>query len=375
MRKETLILILLLICAALMLSGCGSSSSSVSTAVNWPGLTADENTVYYASGNFVEAVENGKRLWQYPEEANGRLSFYAPVAFDDENVFAPTYSNQLHVLSKEDGTLIHTIEVGNSKNRIIASPILNDDTLIVLSSSGIVTAYSVGSMEQKWQTVLHGEVWVKPVSYDGKIYVASMDKKINVLDAETGGILESIEISGAIMGDPVLEDGKLYFATLAKEVVEMDTADNQMRTLLTTDGEIWAAPLVWNDKVVAGDMSGNLYCVELESGNSLWQINAVPDGNAGFIAIPTALDDDTLLVIAENGDIMLYDREGKSINTRSLGAVIESNPALLSDGTFVTAPQGSDAELKAYSPQLKEEWVYIRPDAKAEKAEKAEEDK
>lgn len=360
MKKQTIILIALLTFAALVLSGC-TSTSSVNNSVNWPGMASEEDVVYFSGGNRVEAVKDGEAVWQYPAESSNRVQFYAAVAFDDSNVYAGTYSNQLHIFSKEDATPIRTIELENSKNKIIAAPVLTDDHVIVLSSGGAVTAFASSDFEQKWQTALSGELWVKPVFDNGKLYIASMDKKMNILDAFTGEILQVIEISGAVMSDPVLCEGKLYFSTLAKDVVELDPETSEPKVLLTTDGEIWASPLIIEDRLIAADMSGNVYCISLEDGSQLWKVDAVSEENIGFISSPVELQDGSILVVSEKGDLMLYDLDGKSINTRTTGSPVMSSIVPVGENSFAIAPLNADSPLKTFTSALKEDWVYVPP--------------
>ena len=119
MKSNKIYALLLLMLGVLLVSAC-SSRSAMNSSNSWPGITADGNVVYTANGSLVEAVENGKMLWSYPESANSRISYYAAPAFDDNFVYAGTYTNRLHVINKADGTLAADIEVGNNKNKIIA---------------------------------------------------------------------------------------------------------------------------------------------------------------------------------------------------------------------------------------------------------------
>ena len=62
----------------------------------------------------------------------------------------------------------------------------------------------------------------------------------------------------------------------------------------------------------------------------------------------------------------IYDLEGRSEDERSINATVQTAP--VSDGdTIVVALVGGDALLKAYTPDLKEDWVYVGTvDAKTE---------
>lgn len=371
MKQNQIIALALLFLCVLAVSACTSSSAMTGNS-SWPGITAEDDIVYTANGGLIEAVQDGKKLWSYPESANNRVSYYAAPAVDDKYVYAGTYTNQLHIINKADGTSAASVEVGNNKNKIIAGPIVADGNVIVLSSGGMVSSYPAEgseSLSANWQTTLSSELWVKPVYENGVLYVASMDKKMNLLDAANGTLIRSIDISGAIMSDPVLADGKLYFSTLAKEVDEMDLESGTIRTLLTTEGEIWASPLLMGDKLIAADMNGILYCVEIETAESVWQTARLTEGKIGFIASPVALDDNTILLIAEDGETMTYDLDGKSIGQRTMSVPVYSTPVVMNNGSFAVLPMAADAQIRTYTADLKEDWVYTRSDKADSKTE------
>ena len=370
MNNNKFIAIVLLLLAVLAVSGC-SSRGALTGSTSWPGLMAEGNTAYSANGSFVEAVQDGQKLWSYPEPANNKLVFFAPPALDENHVYAGTYANQLHVLNKADGTLAASVEVGNNKNKIIASPVVADGNVIVVSSGGMVSSYPASfsgeTLTPNWQTTLPGELWVKPVYHDGILYIASMDKKMNLVDAATGALKESFDISGAIMSDPVLSDGKLYFSTFANEVEEMDLRTNERRVMLTTDGEIWASPLLMGNKLIAADMNGVVYCVDAATDELLWKTEKLTAEKIGFIASPVALDESTFLLVDESGEIMTYDLDGKSVGQRTLSMPVFTMPFVLENGSIVVLPVSSDGQIKAFTTDLKEDWVYTRASEKESK--------
>lgn len=372
MKQNKLFALALVFLCVMAVSAC-TRSNALTGGSSWPGITVDDDVVYIANGSFVEAVQNGQKLWNYPEPANNRLSFFAAPAVNDSYVIAGTYSNQLHILNKDDGTLAASAEVGNNKNKIIASPIIVGDKVYVLSSGGTVSCYTINvsgeALTPDWQTTLSSEIWVMPDYNDGTLYVVSMDKKMNLLDAATGGLKQSFEI-GAVMSHPVLSDGKLYFSTLSKEVNEMDLATNEIRTILKADDEIWASPLLMGDKLIAADMNGAVYGVDIATGEVKWKTEKLTANKNGFIAALAALDDKTFVLIDEDGSVMTYDIEGKSIGQRSMGQPVYTDPEILSNGSIVIVPVSEDGQIKVYTQDLKEDWIYTRSTGNAAAAEK-----
>ena len=367
MKSNKLLVSALLILCALVLTGC-ANNSAMNNNMNWPAMTVEDDTLYTASGPRLEAVRDGKKVWSYPKEDPGRNAptFYAEPGFDDSFVFAGTYNNQLYVLSKTDGSLVSQIEVGGNKNKILAAPVAAENSLIVISSGGMMSSYPITasgvSTEANWQTTLSGELWIKPVCVDGTIYAPSLDKKMNLVDLKTGEVKQVISMSGAVMSDMVLQDGKLYFTTIDKEVNVMDLKSGEIHPLLTTDNEIWASPLLMNNKVIAADMAGYVYIADIESGKIEWKSEKLTSDKIGFIAAPIALDDETFIVIDETGKAQTFDLDGKSIQQRVLELPVYTTPISLGSGSIAVMPMSGDGQIRAFTADLKEDWVYTQTD-------------
>lgn len=357
-RKKQFLLVLLMILTTMILSGC-AGNSAMSNAVSWPGLSADDETVYVAYTSSVQAVSNGKLLWKYPAEAqNGMMFFAAPTIYDGK-IYTGTYQNEVHILDQNDGTLITKITLETNKNKILASPVIADDMLFIASNNGSVYAYTLDNLSvPAWQTNLSTEIWVSPFVSDGKVYVTTLDKRFLVLDEKTGTIEKALSISGAVMGKLIFANDRIYFGTLGKEVAYFDPATEEIKTVMHTNGEIWASPLIIDGKIIVADMSGYLYCNESESGKSIWQIKAVSTDKVGFIADPILLQNGNLLAVAEDGNLMVYDTDGKSVNSRLINGKTMSSPVVIGE-SFVAGLIPGDALLRSYTSDLKEDWWYI----------------
>lgn len=354
---KKILLYVLLTAASLLLTGC-AGSSSLNNVSSWPGMSVDENTVYVAYASSVQAVSDGNLLWQYPTEANKGLTFYAEPLIYGDHIYAGSYNNQVHMLNKADGSLVSTVVLSPTKNKVLASPTVLEETLLVPSSDGTVYAFDPQNLSApKWKTRLSNEIWGSPVEIGSEIYVSSLDKRLNVLDAESGALIKNSPVNGAVMGDLVIHDHKVYFGTLGNEVSYYDTEKKEIIKLFETESEIWGAPLIDGDRILAADMQGNIYCNDLETGASNWKISAAAGQGVGIIANPVLLGDGNYLFAAENGTLLLFDKDGKSVNTRTTGSAILTTPHVQGDNVIVAFIPG-EALLKSYTFDLKENWVY-----------------
>ena len=79
MKKNQIFALVLVLLCGLAISAC-TQSNAMTGGSSWPGMTAEDGIVYTANGTFVEAIQDGKKLWSSPAEANKRLSFFAAPA-------------------------------------------------------------------------------------------------------------------------------------------------------------------------------------------------------------------------------------------------------------------------------------------------------
>ena len=366
-KKELTVSIILLILGAALLTGC-AGNSALSNASSWPGLTEDGGILYTANAYTVEAVRAGERLWFYPNDptVDSKELFFANPTVDGETVYVGTYSNQVHILNADDGSLRAKIVLQDAKHKLIAPVVATDELILIPSSDSTLYAYRKDSYaEPVWKTKLTNELWSAPAIVGDSIFAVTLDRKIHEIGLSDGALKATVDTNGAIMDGFTVAGDRLYFSTFGRNVEVMDAAAKDVKTLIRSEYEFWAAPLILDDLLVAVDMQGTVYATTAD-GVELWTVAKAFGENAKVIARPVALPDDQILIVSEAGDIKIYDREGKSADERSINALVQTSPVW--DGeSIVVATSRSDALLKGYTPDLKESWIYVgSSDAKTE---------
>ena len=335
---------------------------------SWPGLTEADGVVYTANAYMVEAVRDGERLWFYPNdpEEKARELFFANPVIDGGLVYAGSYSNRVHVLDAESGSLEGEITLPDDKHKLIAPVVVTDTLVLIPSSDSTLYAYRKGEYGQPvWKTALTNELWQAPTVLDGTVYAVTLDKKIHTINLADGKLIRSVGTDGAIMDGFTTAGGRLYFSTFGRKVEVLDPATGEIKTLLNAESEFWAAPLVIGEELIAVDLQGTIYARSLD-GAELWTRTKAFGESARVIARPVALPDDRILMVSAAGDMKIYDLEGRSEDERSISATVQTTPVTDGDAIIV-ALVGGDALLKAYTPDLKEDWIYVGTvDAKTE---------
>lgn len=366
-KKELMISVVLLILGALALTGC-AGNSALRNASSWPGLTEADGVLYTANAYTVEAVRAGERLWFYPNDptVDSKDLFFANPTVDGDTVYVGTYSNQVHVLNAGDGSLRAKIVLQDAKHKLIASVVTTDELILVPSSDSTLYAFKKDSYDEPvWKTKLSNELWSAPAIVGDSIFAVTLDRKVHELALADGALKSSVDTNGAIMDGFTVADDKLYFSTFGRNVEVMDAATKDVKILIQSENEFWGAPLVMDDMLVAVDLLGTVYATKLDGGE-LWTKPKAFGENAKVIARPIALPEDQILIVSESGDLKIYDSAGKSADERSINALVQTSPVWDGD-SIVVAISRSDALLKGYSPDLKENWIYVgSADAKTE---------
>jgi outer membrane protein assembly factor BamB len=76
---------------------------------------------------------------------------------------------------------------------------------------------------------------------------------------------------------PVATGGMVYFGSSADhKVYALDAATGQERWSFLTEGPVRLAPAVWKDRVLFGSDDGTLYCLDRETGKTVWTRTAGP---------------------------------------------------------------------------------------------------
>jgi hypothetical protein len=91
--------------------------------------------------------------------------------------------------------------------------------------------------------------------------------------------------------EPVVADGRLLVASSRHDsVTAYDAATGRELWVYRTNGPVRFAPAVWKQSVCFGSDDGNMYCVDLSSGQLLWKHQVVPSnrmllGNRRLISV------------------------------------------------------------------------------------------
>ncbi len=261
--------------------------------------TVYKNTVWCASSDaylYGLNVKNGKERFRLKNE---KAVVSSPVCADGMVMLAGG-DGHCRAWSVKDGTLAWDYD--GVKNFVVTRPLVKDGTLYFGSWGNEFYALDIMSGHPKWKwsnghanrMFSPAQVW--PVSSYGRIYLASPDRYMTVLDEKTGQVIwryndpeqrvrESIGLS---------EDGNTVYAkTMDGQIIALDATKNERTLKWTSSGEdmgyeLAPTAVVENNGIVyAPTDKGLIYAYRASDGSFLWKyrvsiglINMIlPEGN------------------------------------------------------------------------------------------------
>ena len=363
MRKK-LILITLVLLGAVLLSACAGGAVRGSS---WPGLAADGETAYLASGSLVHAVslKDGREMWSYPEKASSKLIFYAvPVVTPDGLVIIGSAGTD-HSLVAIDPTDINpetnsplpAWTFTGAGDHWVASPLVVGDKLFAPNSDGNLYVLDLSDGQSQKQPVkvieLGGRLWAQPVTDGEHVFVTSLDHSVYAVNLETYAVVWQEDVHAAIPGSlAISSDGMLYVGSLASQLEKFDPATGKHETALVAKDWIWSTPVVDGDSLYFGDVEGNFYSLDTSNDGLNWSIK--PDGAITASAI---LQNDHLLLATESGAIYAIGKDGSTLWFDEIGGQLYSTPVVSND-LILVAPLGADFYLTALNSDGRQVWTF-----------------
>jgi outer membrane protein assembly factor BamB len=232
---------------------------SIGTPIRSSPTVAAGRMVFVTSGNqvFCLSTSDGSELWnsQGVGEQAAVIASTSPAIADD-TVVVPLTSGDITALNLSTGAPLWTDSLASTDatsslanlNDISARPVIDDGQVFAISHSGVFAAFDLASGQRLWHRDLSGTHtpwvsgdyvflitgrnkivavsrksggvrwirelpagnWAGPVMGGGKLIAASSEGALALVSAQTGDLLNSIELGSRIFIDPIIAAGTLY---------------------------------------------------------------------------------------------------------------------------------------------------------------------
>lgn len=275
-------------------------------------MSAEGDKVYVAYGKAVFAYDTAAQKvdWTYPSgEERSSLQYYAAPSVSEGRVVFGDYGQatslinprqivSVYGLSDPPGAPSDWTNSTLAQDKIIAPPLQVGDSVFVATGDSQLFALDATNGQALWDLPFEAEnpIW-GPMAYaDGHVYVASMDGNIYAVNADSGTQDGVWQTGSSFPGGLTLVDDTIYAGGLDNSLHAFDR--NSPGTaeiwIFTAETGIWGAPIVVDGQVFFGDMNGNVYAVNADTGTSIWNVAGV-----GPIVTSPAISDGVIYVASE----------------------------------------------------------------------------
>ena len=184
----------------------------------------------------------------------------------------------------------------------------------------------------KWSLLTGDPLTAQPVIADGILYVATGDRRLLAIEADSGDVLWERPVPAPVDATPAVAGDLVYTTPRGGGVLAFDRVTGEPRWVVDLEGPVFSSPVVKNGRLFIGDGAGAFHALDAVTGEPLWRFWAEE-----WIGSSAAVSDDGVVVVgSRDGNIYLLDEVSGTVQLdyRAIRSV-ESGPAIVGDRAYV----------------------------------------
>jgi outer membrane protein assembly factor BamB len=154
-------------------------------------------------------VQNGKEMASV--NIDGQTG--ASSAIVGDNLYVGTMNNQFLAIDWKKAAIVWTFEAKKRQQPFFASAAVTDTLVVVGSRDKMVHALSRKDGKEAWSFATRGKVDSSPVIVGKRVYAASLDGNLYVLDLDKGTQIQKLELGRGIAASPAVGRSCLVIGT------------------------------------------------------------------------------------------------------------------------------------------------------------------
>jgi outer membrane protein assembly factor BamB len=249
-------------------------------------------------------------------------------------------------------------------------PVMYGDHIFQLADDAVLTATNKYSGHAFWTTPL-GRLSASSPAVDASTVFATVlanghsnqPGRVVALNARTGAIRWSRDLSSPSESSPMLDQGRLFFGSQSGIVYAMDAHDGHVIWTYRADGAVKASPTLSGGVLYFGDYSGHVQAISEQTGRRLWISGSGGAllGSGTFYSTPAVIYGRVFLGNTD-GRVYAYDAQSGSLDWAvQTGAYVYASPAVsnapgLGPTVYLGSYDGTFYALNARSGQIS--WKY-----------------
>jgi outer membrane protein assembly factor BamB len=308
----------------------------------------------------------GEPLWQHEYDAVYTIGYRAgpraSVTIHDGRAFAVGAMGHFHCFDAASGDVLWQRDLAADYNAampiwgITASPLVYDDLVIQVAAGqggACVVALEAATGKERWRALDEPAGYSAPVVIrqgDEDVVVCWTGASISGLEPTTGKVFWSVPMASRNMpigvATPVIQDDLLFVSSfydgsmLIRFSLNEPTAEQVWyrvgRDEKNTDALhcMISTPILKGDHIYGVDSYGELRCLELKTGDRVWEdLTAVPRNRWATIHI--IRDGDREIMLNDSGDLIFATLAPDGFHEQSRAHLIDPTRVQLSRGDGV----------------------------------------
>lgn len=275
------------------------------------GIAADGGRIFAASGfGAVIALDpaSGNRIWEKNLSVPIRV---APTAAQDR-LFVLTVEGRLHCLSTIDGAPLWVVRglPQSASLGLNASPIVDEDIVVVPYSSGDVVALKVADGSGLWSESLSRSRTTsqiasmsdaaRPAVDNGTVFAVGHGGRMVATVAKTGERLWSVTVPGT--QPPYVAGDSVFVVDTSGQLMALNRRDGRTQWTTKLPGSsTWAGPVLANGILWLASKDGQLAGVEAATGRVTGQMDI-----GGAVFIPPVVAQGRMFVLTDDAKLVAF---------------------------------------------------------------------
>jgi len=317
-----------------------------------PPEVADDTLYISLDGGELSAVnpETFDVIWVFPasdEETCGAAEpkkrdlkgVYAAPVVNDGTVYIGAWDGLVYALDAATGNCLWDFETDAP---IIGGLVLTNGSLFAASTDGNLYALDPETGSEKNRTHA-GDTWSRPALADGVLFVADVDGKLRAFDTGTLGEVwnEPFSVSAGLLTDPVLVNGTVVVGGIGHTLYGVDAATgNEQWSFDGATNWFWGRPLADGDTVYATSLDSRVFAIDAATGQRRWQFDALASIRSGVV-----IAGGIVIAVDDKGNVYGIDPEsGNQVwnGPTEIDKKVLADPYVLADGNVMIVTTGGD---------------------------------
>lgn len=193
---------------------------------------------------------------------------------EKEGVFrfsVPSHPSDIEIVKDEMQTEFPAFK--NDIASIYNVPTFDKTHLFFANSLGQIQSVSLKNKKLKWKVETGNSIYFTPKIVKDNLIVGTIEGDVLAFDKKSGTKKWAIPVGGILVGAPVVENNKIYTAS-STALIGIDGINGRLlwkNDLPTSYSQ--GQPLIHGDKIIFGVWDTNLYCLNKNTGELIWQWN------------------------------------------------------------------------------------------------------